>query len=358
MGSNTHKIMYSPDISQADAVSAKYYKKHASNPVIRDRMNVIYLRSKGLGPGSCAIAAGVSPNSVTRWSKKYQEEGIEALLHIAYYQPKSDLHGFVEMIKSSFGKNPPRSIGEARKRIYQLTGLKRGITQIKQFIKTVLNFRYRKYRPLPGGKRTIAELISLQADFIDKTLQPLIERAKRGSIDLFFVDAAHPVQGFHDGHVWSEEPRCVRTGSGRQRVNILGALHAISRTLFSITTTDYISAPSVVDLMAFLRSESHGRSIHLVLDNARYQRCDLVTRAAKRYKINLVYLPPYSPNLNLIERFWKYMKTTALAGVYHETKAIFQEVVNSFIDEVNSGIHDEELSTLLTLNFQTLQNDR
>ncbi len=63
-----------------------------------------------------------------------------------------DLHGFVELIKSNFDDSPPRSIGEARKRVFELTGLKRGITQIKQFVKNVLNFRYRKYRPLPGGK--------------------------------------------------------------------------------------------------------------------------------------------------------------------------------------------------------------
>ena len=350
--------MYSPDISQADAVSAKYYKKHASNPIIRDRMNVIYLRSKGLGPGACAIAAGVSPNSVTRWTKTYLAGGIKALLHFAYYRPKSDLHGFVELIKSNFDDSPPRSIGEARKRVFELTGLKRGITQIRQFVKNVLNFRYRKYRPLPGGKKTMAELIDLQADFMMNTLQPLIKRAKRGSVDMFFVDATHPVQGFHDGHVWSEDPQLIRTGSGRQRVNILGALHATRRELYSITTTDYISAPSVVDLMVFLRGKHHGRSIYLVLDNASYQRCKLVARAAKRYHINLVYLPPYSPNLNLIERLWKYMKATALAGVYHETKAIFQEAIDTFIDEVNSGIHDEQLSTLLALNFQTLKDDQ
>lgn len=321
-------------------------------------MNVIYLRSKRLGPGASAIAADVSPNSVTRWAKTYQAGGIKALLHVAYYRPKIDLHGFAKLIKFNFGDSPPRSIGEARKRIFELTGLIRGITQIRQFVKNVLNFRYRKYRPLPGGKKTMAELIGLQADFIGNTLQPLIERAKRGSIDMFFVDATHPVQGFHDGHVWSEDPKLIRTGSGRERVNILGALHATRRELYSITTTDYISAPSVVDSMASLCGEHHGRSIYLVLDNASYQRCKLVARAAERSRINLVYLPPYSPNLNLIERLWKYIKATALAGVYHEAKAIFQEAIDTFIDEVNLGIHDEQLSTLLALNFQTLKDDQ
>jgi hypothetical protein len=80
MGNHTPKIMYSPDISQADA--AKYYKTHASYPTVRKRMNLIYLRSKGIGPGMCAELAGVSANSVTRWIKLYITGGIEALLKL------------------------------------------------------------------------------------------------------------------------------------------------------------------------------------------------------------------------------------------------------------------------------------
>jgi transposase len=204
----------------------------------------------------------------------------------------------------------------------------------------------------------MTELIADQKEFLNQTLQPLIERARRGAIDLFFVDAAHPVQGFHGGHVWSEQPKHVRTGSGRQRLNILGALHATKLGLFSLTTTDYISAPTVVELLEFLRQNHPGRSLSVVLDNARYQRCDLVRRAAKRYRINLVFLPHYSPNLNLIERFWKFMKKTALAGVYHETKQAFLMAANQFIDEVNDGIHHEALATPLTLEFQVLKDDR
>lgn len=221
--------MYSPDISAADAVSAKYYKVHASNPLIRDRMNVIYLRSRGFSPGACAVAAGVCANSVTRWTKMYIGGGLQTLLYVAYYHPKSDLHGHLDVIRQHFEDDPPRSIGQARKLIYELTGLKRGITQIRHFLKSVLGWRYRKFRPLPGGKKLMAELIDQQADFVQNTLRPLLERAKRQAIDVFFVDAAHPVQGFQGGHVWSEYPQYVRTGNGRQRVNILGALHATTQ---------------------------------------------------------------------------------------------------------------------------------
>jgi transposase len=124
--------------------------------------------------------------------------------------------------------------------------------------------------------------------------------------------------------------------------------------MYSVTNTDYVTATTVVELIDFLRDENPGRRIHLVLDNARYQRCALVAKAAKRHNVQLVFLPPYSPNLNLIERFWKFLKSTALAGVYFESKAAFIEAVTDFLDEVNNGDYDEQLSTLLALNFQKL----
>lgn len=122
----------------------------------------------------------------------------------------------------------------------------------------------------------------------------------------------------------------------------------------SVTNTDYVTATTVVELIEFLRDESPGRRIHLVLDNARYQRCALVAKAAKRLNVHLVFLPPYSPNLNLIKRFWKCLKSTALTGIYFETKAAFIEAVTAFLDEVNNGDCDEQLSTLLASNFQRL----
>ena len=86
-------------------------------------MNLTYLRSKGLGPGACTIAASVSHNFVTRWTKICLASAIKALFYFAYYCPKSDLHGFVEIIKSNFYDSLPYSTCEARKPIFKLMAL-------------------------------------------------------------------------------------------------------------------------------------------------------------------------------------------------------------------------------------------
>ena len=345
--------MYSPIISDADYVLARYNKKYGCNPVVRQRMHVIYLRGKGLRPGACAGAADVHRNSVTRWTKLYMEQGISGLLSVCGYRPKSDLSTYVDKIRADFELSPPMNVSQARKRIEQLTGLKRGMTQVRKFVKYVLKFRYRKFRPLPGGKQSIEDLAAQQAVFVEQKLKPLLDKAQRGVAEVFFVDAAHPVQGFHQGYVWSENPIAMRTSSGRQRRSILGAMHATSHQLYSINTNDYINANTVVELISLLRAELPGKKIHLILDNASYQRCGLVTKAAAKYRVHLVFLPPYSPNLNLIERLWKFLKKNVLAGFYYHSKQAFNDAIDDFIDQVNDGIHDLELNTLMNLKFQT-----
>ena len=142
----------------------------------------------------------------------------------------------------------------------------------------------------------------------------------------------------------------VRTPSGRQRFNVLGALNAVTKKVVTITNDTYITSVQVCELLRKL-AEKSTRSITLVLDNARYQRCDLVTKLAAELKIELLFLPPYSPNLNLIERLWKLVKKECLYNIYYENFALFRERIQTFLQKMNEK-NQQELNSLLTLNFQ------
>lgn len=89
---------------------------------------------------------------------------------------------------------------------------------------------------------------------------------------------------------------------------MLGALNAITHELVMVTNDTYITADSVCDLLRRIAKLNLGMPITLVLDNARYQKCNIVTALALKLNIELLYLPAYSPNLNLIERLWKFVK--------------------------------------------------
>jgi hypothetical protein len=138
---------------------------------------------------------------------------------------------------------------------------------------------------------------SSAAGVCQKTLEP-----KVGERAVFFVDAAHFILGAYLGFLWCFERLFIKSGSGRHRFNVLGALNAVTHELITVTNETYINAQSVCELLRKLAALGLSVPIPLVLDNARYQKCAVVTELAQALNIELLYLSAYSPNLNLIER--------------------------------------------------------
>lgn len=143
----------------------------------------------------------------------------------------------------------------------------------------------------------------------------------------------------------------MRTPSGRKRWNVLGALDFVTKELTMISNTTYINSESVCELLHKLRTECVSLPITLVLDNASYQRCRLVQDLAKELSIELMFLPSYSPNLNLIERLWKHVKHKALNGKFHESFDGFREAIERTLENLNSS-DQSEVQSLITRNFQ------
>ena len=194
-----------------------------------------------------------------------------------------------------------------------------------------------------------------QKKFLENTMEPVILAAKRGDVNLYYVDAAHFVLGAFLGYVWSKVRVFIRTPSGRQRYNVLGAYNAMTGVMETVTNNTYINSSSVMALLGKLRLLHPGRPIKVVLDNATYQRCYAVRSQAILLDIELVFLPSYSPNLNLIERYWKFVKKKCL---YNRFYGDFESFCTA-IDECLINGHQvfaEELKTLMTLKFQSFEN--
>ena len=174
-----------------------------------------------------------------------------------------------------------------------------------------------------------------QRKFFEETLHPLMEQAKNNKISLFFVDASHFVMGCDFlGYVYGKVRHLVRTCSGRKRYNVLGALNFITKNLVTVTNDTYITATQVCELLRKAAGEYVGKPIYMVMDNASYQKCRVVWDLADELGIHLVYIPSYSPNLNLIERLWKFVKGK-LRTKYYEDFYVFREKIDSITDSTD-----------------------
>lgn len=197
--------------------------------------------------------------------------------------------------------------------------------------------------------------MEIQAQFHDQSLRPVLDAAAKGVGHVFFVDAAHFVFGTFLTYLWCFTRIFVRAAAGRQRFNVLGAWNAISRELVCITNTGTVNVDTMSELLRKIASLKLPGPVTLVLDNAKYQRARAVQELATQLGITLLFLPSYSPNLNLIERLWKFIKRESLYGRYHPTFAEFRAAIEHTISGI-SDTHQDKLESLMTLNFQKFKD--
>ncbi len=311
-------------------------------------MEIVYLKSQGLSHQEICRLSGIVGNTLRSCLKEYQAGGIERLKQPHFHRPESELMGHRRSLEAHFQKHPPASIPQARAVIKEMTGIERSPTQVRAFLKHI-GLKRRKVGMIPAKADT-----EEQGRFKRDELEPRLEEAQAGKRAVFFMDAAHFVLSPFLGFLWSAVRIFIQAPSGRQRFNVLGVLNAITHALFTVTNQTYITSVQVCELLTQLAAFGLGVPLTIVLDNARYQRCRKVQEHAASLGIELLFLPPYSPNLNLIERLWKFVKKQCLYSKYYEKFDRFKEAISDCLASASTK-HKNELKSLLTLNFQTFE---
>jgi len=198
--------------------------------------------------------------------------------------------------------------------------------------------------------------VEQQAAFLDEKWRPRLRQAERGQRSVLFVDAAPFVGGPFWGFVWCLIRLFLPAPSGRKRYNILAALDAVTHRVIRVANHAYINAASVCQLLGQVAAAGLARPLTLVLDNARYQHPPAVKALARSLKIELLYLPSYSPNLNLIERLWRFVKKQCLSCRYLEHYEDFTGAIDGCLNQL-APRYKHQMDTLLTLNFQTFEDE-
>jgi transposase len=342
--------------SEADVQAFAHERYHHPDPRVQRHMEILWLKHHGFNHERIATLAGCSRSTVQRCLAAFAEGGLQRLRQVVVKESHSELDDQRRCLEELFTQDPPRSVKEARQRIEEHTGIRRGLTQVRHFLRR-MGLAPRKVAAIPiPPKSTLEEHVKTQAEFRENQLEPRLEQARQGLRQVLFVDAAHFVHAAFLGVLWCLARRFVRAASGRKRFNVLAALDCVSHKLIQVSNHSYINAESVCLLLrAVAEAATPGIPITLVLDNARYQKCPLVQDLAEQLGIELLYLPSYSPNLNLIERVWKFVKAECLRTKYYDHYDKFHAAIQQCLDDLPSK-HKDAMENLLTHNFQNFEN--
>lgn len=252
------------------------------------------------------------------------------MLELRCSHPTSQLEASSTCLKTSFTKPPPHTAGEAAAFIKRHLEIDVSPNRVMLFLKS-LGIQRLKVGQIPAKAD-----VEAQQHFLDEQVAPRIAEAKAGTRALFFVDAAHFVQRPFLAFVWCFVRVFMKAPSGRKRFTVLGALNALTHELVTVCNDSYIKAQRVAELLRKLAAGHPNIPITLILDNARYQTCADVKEIAASLQSELVYLPAYSPNLNVIERLWTFVKKEALNGRYYEDFTAFKSAIAGCLSQTQT----------------------
>ncbi len=210
----------------------------------------------------------------------------------------------------------------------------------------------KKTRLAPGG----APSTEIQEEFV-KEIMKTVKKAERENSEVVFVDPTHQVHNTENGYCWQEKgghnTKTVLSNSGRKRINIIGSINAITHKPTTIITEDNCDKEMIKSLLTEMRKDyPDAKNIYAFLDNARYNYNREVREKADELNIKLKFLPPYSPNLNLIERLWKFLKKKLRKNKYYDTFEKFKTSIFEFFENIEQ--YKPELEKLLTLKFEII----
>lgn len=317
---------------------------------IAQRILCILLLHGGKSAKEVAIVLMVRVKTIKRWIKIFTKFGIHGLCTLNYKNNGAvcELNNAqIEELKTFLNSEIRSSTKEVMSYIEKTFGVKYTENGVLRLLRR-LGYRYRKPAIIPAKAD-----YEKQAEFIARYEEKRREIEEDGKI--YFMDASHFLHNAVAGYGWIEKGKNIeiKTNSGRDRLNILGAYSPDEGDIITIETTESCASEKVKSLLRKIREANPKRKqIVIVLDNARYQHTKEVKDLAVKLNIELLYLPAYSPNLNLIERFWKFMKQKITKNKYYPTFNEFVLVVKNFLQ--NAIRYKEELNSLIT-NGASLQ---
>lgn len=296
-----------------------------------------------------AAILGIGLGTVSNCKNKYEQNGLDKYLdtHYVPYNGKLTDEQLAQLEEAVCAGIYTRT-QEVQAYIEMEFGVSYSLSAVLAILKK-LDFVYKKTMSTPGK----ADVVEQEA-FLSE-LEPFLEEIEADEV-VYFLDAVHPQHNTRSDYVWVKrgEEKAIPTNTGRNRININGAMNAHRPEDVVILEAERINGQATIALFDKIQAQnSDKKTIYLFSDNAKYYySLQLKEYLVKNPRMVLFYLPPYSPNLNLIERLWKFLRNKIINTTYYPTFSAFRNAILKFFENLED--YREELRTLMRHNFQRL----
>jgi transposase len=311
-----------------------------------DRLKAVYLLGKQWSVNDVSEALMLDDDTLRNYWLRYQDSGIVGLLHDKYSGGESKLTDLelklldehLQEVVYAKASDIIHYVSTEFEVDYTLSGMTKLLHGI--------GYSYKKPKKVPGKANAES-----QAKFIEE-YTAIREKMQRYD-SLFFMDASHPHYQTSTAYGWMKKgvERHIKTTAGKKKLNIQGAINIDTHQVIS-SFDDWLTQESSLDFLAKMRGKVPKGTIYLVCDRAPYYHTERVEEYAKSMAIEMVYLPPYSPNLNPVERLWLYFQKQVLHNKYYPDFKTFTKTCKQFF--ANTRWHKKQLQTLVTENFEKL----
>jgi len=324
---------------------------------IYERLSAVLWVADGKSRFDVADLLGCSVRQVAQWLRLFRNQGLEALCTLHY--------------KGDPGKLTPQQVQRLKEEIQ--TGRFHNSDQIRRWVEETFHVAY-----TASGIKDLLHRIGAtyhkvtgffwkadpdkQRAFVKKYRRHQRQARRAGPLKVrrYCVDACHPVWGLDlVYYCWLllGQRLFVGMGDGRKRLNLLGAYCPEDHEYLDLRLTrDNSNGEQFVNLLRLLRAvHPEVEKFILYVDGARYYTKPVVKEWLRRHpEFRLVTLPAYSPNLNLLERLWKFLRKRALSR-WHKSFAEMQAAVSAVLDHLSD--YRAELDTLMTQEFPIIDRD-
>jgi transposase len=335
-------------LTAADRTHLLRMMRRQTNSHVHRRMNVLLLLDDGWAVERIAEALYIDADTVREHRRLYETAGMAGLERLNYQGSEPALsEAQIEALKTELNTRLYMASKEVCGFVLRTFGVGYTANAMTKLLKR-LGYVYKKPKCVPAKADA-----AVQEKFATETLLPLMAQADAGH-PLYFGDGMHPAYKGHPAYGWIRrgEDRELKSNHGRVNVNINGALSWPGREVVHLEAETITSEAMIALFDRLAARHPAAETINLVLDNASYNRSAAVKAYLARdgCRIRLVYLPPYSPNLNLIERLWWLLKRTAIWNQHYPTFAGFKAAIDGFFATL--GQRHAQLLSLITDRFR------